>query len=70
MRDLSRLKSVAQLAREVPAFTESSLRWLIFNAKENGLESAIVRIGRRVYLDMDAFDRWLDTQAESPRRTA
>jgi hypothetical protein len=34
-------------------------RWLIFNAEENGLERAIVRVGRRVLIDVDAFNEWL-----------
>lgn len=61
------LKTVRQLVEEsrkiagghVPAFTEGSLRWLIFNAAENGLEVAIVRVGRRVLIDVDAFNAWL-----------
>ena len=52
------LKSPAQLAAEGPLSLDQ-IRWLIFNAKRNGLESAICRIGRRVYLDVDAFDAWL-----------
>ena len=54
------------------AFTESSLRHLAFEAKQrissngdvilgNGLEEAgaIIRIGRKVLIDLDAFDAWL-----------
>lgn len=52
------LKSPAQLAAEGPMSLDQ-WRWLIFNAKRNGLESAICRIGRRVYLDTDAVDAWL-----------
>ncbi len=52
------LKSPSQLANEGP-LTIDQLRWLIFNAENNGLASAICRIGRRVYIDVDAFDIWL-----------
>lgn len=55
------LKSVADFADSSP-FSEAQLRWWIFNAQSNGLKPAVVRIGRRVYLDVDAFDRWLDAQ--------
>jgi hypothetical protein len=58
------LRTVAQFAREHDAFREPSLRWLIFNAEENGLAQAgaIVRIGRRVYLDVERFFAWVDAQ--------
>lgn len=55
------LKSVSQFAADSP-FTESQIRWWIFNAAANGLQPAIVRIGRRVYIDVDAFGRWIDEQ--------
>lgn len=57
------LKTVAGFAADSP-FTESQVRWWIFNATTNGMaeQGVIVRIGRRVYLDPEAFDRWLDAQ--------
>ena len=55
------LKSANQLAAEGPLSIDQ-IRWLIFNAKTNGLESAICRIGRRVYLDTDGFENWLIIQ--------
>ena len=36
------------------------MRWLIFKSHENGLYKAIVRIGRRVLIDEDAFFEWAD----------
>ena len=40
------------------------LRWWIFQAASNGLADAgaIVRVQRRVYVDVDKFERWIDTQ--------
>lgn len=57
------LRTVAQFAGQTP-FTEPQLRWWIFNAATNGMRQhrVIVRIGRRIYLDPEAFDRWLDAQ--------
>ncbi len=59
------LLTVRQFASKHPAFTESSLRWIIFNAKKrgnskgavfsNGFESAIIRLGRKVLLDEERF---------------
>jgi hypothetical protein len=58
-----KLKSIKELASLGP-FSENTLRWLVFNASSNGLQAldAIVRVGRRVYVDIDAFDRWIDAQ--------
>jgi hypothetical protein len=60
------LKSVTDFAEATP-FTESQLRWWIFRAAENGLNKAgaVIRIGRRVYIDTDAFDRWLTEQQQA-----
>lgn len=51
------LATVQQFVERNPAFTEGAVRWHVFNAKSNGLDAAgaIVRIGRRVYLDPDKF---------------
>jgi hypothetical protein len=58
---MRKLATVAQYAKANPAFTGNALRWHLFNAQHNGLaaEGAVVKIGRRVYLDVDAVDRWI-----------
>jgi len=58
-----KIKSVASVAEAGP-LSENQLRWLIFNARANGLHAhgAIVRIGRRVYIDEDKFDAWIESQ--------
>ena len=58
----TRLRTVAQIADSRPTFSESGLRWHLFNSRTNGLEPAIVRIGRRVLIDEEAFDRRLEGQ--------
>lgn len=57
------LKTISQFAGDNP-FTEPQLRWWIFTSADNGLANAgaIVRIGRRVYIDVDGFDAWLTAQ--------
>jgi hypothetical protein len=57
------LKTVSQFAAS-SAFTEPQLRWWIFHGNENGITAAgaVVRVGRRVYIDTDGFDRWLVAQ--------
>lgn len=61
------LKSVARFAQESP-FTEGQIRWWVFRAPVNGMSAAgaIVRIGRRVFVDVDRFDDWVEQQ--QPRR--
>lgn len=60
------LKSVSAFLTERPAFTAGQVRWWIFNERENGMKdhAVVVRLGRRVYIDADAFDRWVDAQQE------
>lgn len=57
------LQTVANFTNESP-FTMGQVRWLIFNAKHNGLAEvgAIIKFGRRVYIDVDAFERWTDSK--------
>jgi hypothetical protein len=58
--------TIAQLAGDPDyPFTEPSIRWLVFNAQTNGLASAgaVTRVGRRVYINVEAFDRWLEAQS-------
>ena len=42
-------------------WTEPQIRWLIFQARQNGLEDAgaIVRNGRKVFIDELRFFAWL-----------
>lgn len=51
--------TVEQLAAKFPAFTVPSLRWLLFNRETNGLNSAVVQLGRKVLIDEQAFVAWL-----------
>lgn len=63
------LKTVSDFAKQSP-FTVASLRWLVFNAASNGLETsgAIIRVGRRVYIDVDGFDAWIVSQNPNAQR--
>jgi hypothetical protein len=73
------LYTVGQFAERRPAWSEAALRNLILNSADrlssrgriagNGLAEAgaIVRVGRRVLIDEQAFFRWL---AEQQKRSA
>ena len=45
-------------------WTEPAVRWLIFQGRNNGLDAAgaIVRVGRRVFIDETNFYGWLRSQ--------
>ena len=65
------LVSIAKFAGDTDnPFTEPMVRWHVFNAATNGLidAGAVVRIGRRVFIDPAAFDRWID--AQQPKQVA
>lgn len=59
----TRWGTVKQTSRRYPAFTESSIRYLIFNEKHNGFSRCIRRVGRKVLIDFDAFEKWVDGSA-------
>lgn len=58
------LLTVKQFPTKHGAFTEPSLRMLIFNGHQNGLAEAgaIVRIGRKVLIDEEKFFDWVKSQ--------
>lgn len=69
--------TVTNFSKRNPSWTESSLRWLIYCAKErhgaksltpaNGLEVAIIRKRGRVFLDEEKFFDWLNSDAVERR---
>ena len=58
---MSTFKTVKQFAEIHQAFTESALRMLIFNERQNGLakSGAVLRIGRKVLIDEELFLGWV-----------
>jgi len=73
------LLTVKQLAERYQAWTTSSIRSLILNAEDrinsrgerivgNGLNPAILRVGRKVLIDEGRWLEWIHEQARSRRR--
>ena len=71
------LAEVREIANENPKFREPSLRDLIYHSvprltakgetvPPNGFAPCIVRVGRRVLIDRDAFAKWLEQQRVAP----
>ena len=40
------------------------LRYLLFNREENGLNKAVRKVGRKLLLNREEFDRWLERQKD------
>ena len=66
------LLTVKQFSERHAAFTQGSMRALIFASKRrhtsrgdiegNGLDGALVRLGRKVLIDEGAFFEWIEAQ--------
>lgn len=69
------LLTVRQFSERHPAFSQGSLRNLIFLSKArktsrgmlsgNGLDKALIRLGKKILIDEQRFFEWLDTQNDS-----
>lgn len=59
---LPRVFTVKQFSARNPAFSKGSLRWLLFSSRDNKLNAAVVRVGRRVLIDEDRFVAWVKEQ--------
>ena len=57
-----RLVTVSQLPELYPSFTIGGIRHLIFFEKENGFSSCIRRVGRKILIDCEKFEQWVDNQ--------
>jgi len=66
------LRTVPQFSEKHPAFSQPALRHLLFHARPrhsskgeiagNGLDKAILRVGRKVLIDEVRFFEWLAAQ--------
>lgn len=46
-------------------FTKGGLAYHLIKRKENGLNRAVRKIGKRLYLRKDLFEEWIESQAET-----
>ncbi|MFM7469189.1 MAG: hypothetical protein ACKO37_06795 [Vampirovibrionales bacterium] len=56
--------TVKQMAAKHPAFSEASLRYHIFHERQNGLDKALIRVGKKILIKEDSFLDWLESQQE------
>ena len=61
---MTEILTVEQTANAIPALTQSSIRWQLFNRELNGLSSsgAIIQNGRRILIDLPKYLEWLREQ--------
>lgn len=59
---IQNLRTIRQMASESAVFTEAGIRWLLATSRDAALQRAVVKVGRRVLLDREAFQEWLDGQ--------
>ncbi len=60
-----RLATVKQIPELYPGvFTEASIRWLIFNEKQNGFSKCVRRIGKKLVIDINIFESWIDSKEQ------
>lgn len=62
--ELNHLKSPKQIVDACPGITMGGLRMLLFHSRTNGLESCLVRLGRKLLIDEVAFVKWLEELRE------
>ena len=60
MSNTTRFLTVRQWTEQHPWPPLGGLRHLIYNAKHNGLDAVVRRVGRRVLIDEAAFLIWVD----------
>ena len=53
-------RTIKQTVRERPWLTEPAMRTYVKRAELIGLEDAIIRVGRRVLIDLLEFDKWVE----------
>lgn len=60
---ISRYVTVKQLSKLYPAFSELSLRWILFNRNNNGADSFVIKVGKKkLIIDTEKFQVWLNQQ--------
>jgi hypothetical protein len=57
-----RLFTVSQFIERHPWCTKGGMRHFLFYRESNGLDKAILKIGKRLLIDEDKFFEWLEQQ--------
>jgi len=58
------VKQLINLPQYEGLFTESSIRFHIFNEKLNGFNRCIIRINRKIIIDTNEFENWIQSHKQ------
>jgi len=61
---VNRFATVKELSKLYPSFSESSLRYWLFNSRRNGLVSCVRRVGKKILFNIPEFELWLNSRKE------
>ena len=56
-----RYAAVKQIPNLYPAFTIGGIRYLIFNKEEKGFANCVKKIGKKIVIDLDNFEKWIES---------
>lgn len=59
---VKRFATVRQMPEIYPSFSEASIRWLIFNKNSNGFSACMRKLGKKIIIDLDDFEKWISEQ--------
>lgn len=59
LSDVDLWKTLERFAGEHKQFQLSQLRWLLSGRKGNGLDKAVRKIGKRIYINEQLFAEWM-----------
>lgn len=62
MSDIRYLKIEQIVGSDRYPFTMDQMRYLLIHRRKNGLNEAVRKIGKRIYIRMDLFDAWIEKQ--------
>jgi hypothetical protein len=58
------LLTLKQTVERYPFFTLGGLQWQVFHRNTNGLAKAVIKMRKRVLIDVDQFENWLESKRE------
>jgi hypothetical protein len=62
--DIMNFLTIKQASEKFPAFSQNSIRWIVFNSATNGANKFLIRVGRKVLIDGDLFVEWVNGHRE------
>lgn len=57
--ELDEWKSMQAFLESHPQFQEGQMRWLLRHRKRNGLDDAVRKLGRSIYIHQGLFAQWI-----------